>query len=146
METKFIKSYNTLYPNGYNLTEGGQCISKINIKNNSELNGKKTKRGREFGYKHKKSTKDKMSNRLKKISIEQGRDVKMSSVMKDHYDQKKIDILSQYDLDDDITKYIKPVHNKQTGLLHNYVIKIDKRKLTLRSSESLEKKYENVQK
>lgn len=58
----------------------------------------------------------------------------------------KINIwLKEYDLSDDIDEYIKPVKKKDTYDIHDYVIRIEGRKLTLRSnSESLDKKYDRL--
>jgi group I intron endonuclease len=52
-ETYYIQNLNTLYPNGYNLIESNHEFSKGYVKNNGEIQEFK-KRGREFGYKHKK--------------------------------------------------------------------------------------------
>ncbi len=63
-EQIYINNKNTLYPNGYNLTKGGKNFHCDNdIENNEELNTPK-KRGRDFGYKHKESTIQKMKERL----------------------------------------------------------------------------------
>ena len=106
LEIKYINDYNSLYPNGYNLTKGGKTTRSISIKNNDILN-EKSKRGRDYGYNHKESTKKLMSARLKKISSEQNREDKMRNVMNEHYDLKKIEILSNYDLSGDYDDYIK---------------------------------------
>src|SRR5579872_4831653 len=64
-EQYYIEKLSSLYPNGYNLTIGGKTMGlKVNMENNQDINEFK-KRGRDFGYKHKDSTKQKMSDRLK---------------------------------------------------------------------------------
>jgi hypothetical protein len=68
----------------------------------------------------------------------------MSNEMIKYYDENKIKILSKYKLDDDIEKYIKPVCKKDTKIIHNYIIKINKRKLTLYSSGTLDEKYNRL--
>jgi hypothetical protein len=65
--------------------------------------------------------------------------------MKSFYDNKKIDILSSYTLDDDVTKYIKPVREKNSDIIHDYIIRINGRKLTMGSKDdTLDKKYERL--
>lgn len=143
-EKYFIKKFDSLFPNGYNLTKGGQCIPNIKLNNNSKIK-KSSKRGRDYGYKHKSSTKKLMSERLKDISIEQDRHNKMKNVMTNFYDNKKVQILSNYVLSDNLEQYIKPIHRKTDKLLHDYVIKINGRKLTVRSkNESLDSKYNRL--
>jgi hypothetical protein len=144
-EQHFISHYNTLYPNGYNLTIGGKTQHCDNdIVNNAELQNPK-KRGRAFGYKHSEVTILKMKERLTDKNLLDNKKTNMKSVMKSFYDNKKIELLSQYTLDDDIDKYIRPVINKQTKEIHDYIIKIDGRKLTIRSNnETIVQKYERL--
>lgn len=144
LEQLYIKEYNTMYPNGYNLTKGGQTFSEHDINLNAPLN-KTKKRGRNFGYKHSEKTKSLMSKRLKDLSKKQNRNLKMKGVMKNHYDKKKIEILSQLELNDDLESHIYPVKKKNTDIIHNYVIRVGKRKLTLRSTdEDLQSKYKRL--
>jgi len=118
-EKFFIELNNSIYPNGYNLTIGGKTAEHKNVKNNKELQPFK-KRGREFGYKHKEST---------KIAINK------------YCHEKKIERLSKYNLDD-ITQCIKPIRNKNTGEIHNYVIRINGTQVSAPSNnESLDEKY-----
>lgn len=143
-ESYYIEKYDTLYPNGYNLTKGGKTTEHIKINNDEELK-KVKKRGRDFGYVHKDSTKEKMSLRLKEIASTDEVKNRMKNTMNKFYDEKKIKILEEYDLDDDVESYIKPVKNKETGKIHDYIIKINGRKLTLRSQiESPEEKYDRL--
>ena len=143
-EKYYIKDMDTMYPKGYNLTQGGKTGTDVIVNNNSDLNEVK-KRGREFGYIHKDSTKKKMSQRLSKIKgTDEFRD-KMRNTMRDHYDQKKIEILSQYKLKNNIESYIRPVKSKETGETHDYVIRINRRTLTVVSkNDTLEEKYDRL--
>lgn len=144
LETFWIKVHKSLYPNGYNLTKGGKTPPIMNtcIK---ILNEKRNKRGRDFGYQHKDSTKEKMSSRLKEICDNEDVKSRMRNTMKDFYDKQKVEILKNYDLGEDIEKHIKPVKNKNTNEIHDYIIKINRRKLTLYSSdENLDQKYNRL--
>ncbi len=144
-EIHYISQYNSLYPNGYNLTKGGKNLPCDNdIVNDSELECPK-KRGRNFGYTHKESTINKMKERLADPKILEPKKECMGSTMKSFYDNKKIDILSSYTLDDDVTKYIKPVREKNSDIIHDYIIRINGRKLTMGSkNDTLDKKYERL--
>lgn len=145
LEQNYIIQYDSLYPNGYNLTEGGKTSSIVKL--DKTLNSKRTKRGRDFGYHHKDSTRAKMSERLKDHCSSDVVKNRMRSVMKDYYDNQKIEILREYDLDDDFSKYIKPVKSKETKEVHDYIIKIHGRKLTLYSTtDSLDEKYQRLYK
>ena len=69
----------------------------------------------------------------------------MRNIMRQYYDNNKIKILSEYDLDDDVTKYIKPVVKKNSDEIHDYIIRINKRKLTVTTeNESLDEKYNRL--
>ena len=142
-EIYYIKENNSLFPNGYNLTKGGKTNKYIKVENESELRNPK-KRGRNFGFVHKDSTREKMSERLTKICSSDTVKNRMSSVMKEFYDNNKVEILKKYELDNDIESYIKPVKDKNTEEIHDYVIKINGRKLTLYSKEELQEKYDRL--
>jgi hypothetical protein len=62
-EQQYIEKFNTLYPNGYNLTKGGKTFYKDVVINNRELNTPK-KRGGSKG--HSEETKRKISEQLQK--------------------------------------------------------------------------------
>jgi group I intron endonuclease len=143
-EIYFIEKYNSQSPNGYNLTKGGQTLEQIKIDIDKPCLEKPKKRGRDFGYKHKKETIDKMKSIFNDPKILEEKKLLMGSVMKSFYDNKKIDILSSLDLDNDVTKYIRPVYKKNSDIIHDYVIRIDKRKLTLHSDDDLETKYQRL--
>ena len=80
-----------------------------------------------------------MSNRLKKNGKNKERTGKISNALKTLFDTRKIDVLAQYELDDDIEKYINKVHD--------YNIRIGNRKLTIQSKkDSLDQKYDRLKK
>lgn len=144
-EIKYIKDNNSIYPNGYNLTLGGKTTECVKITNNEELKNPK-KRGHEFGYKHSEETKNKIKMRLadKKIKVKMQENTRKN--MKDYYDNKKIETLSKLDLDKNFKEYIRPVYNKDTKELHNYIIRIKRdQKYTLESTDdTLEQKYNRL--
>ena len=59
----------------------------------------------------------------------------MSQRSKIIFDNKKYETLRQYALVDDIDTYIRPVRNKETGEIHNYVINIDDKKISMNSKK-----------
>ena len=141
LERKYIIEYNSYFPNGYNLTQGGKTVEHIKIANNEAIQEFK-KRGRDFGYKHKDETRNKMSERLKKICSSDTIKTRMKDVMTDYYDKKKIDTLSALDLDDDIEKYIKPVKKKETGEIYDYKIRINKKEYGLFTDKTPQEKHD----
>ena len=145
-ETIFIEIYNTLYPNGYNLTKGGKRFYTHQVTNNADLAEYK-KRGRPFGYIHNIDTKKKIKERLEIACNNENKRNKMRNVMTSYYDKKKIDILKSYKLDDNIEMYIKPVYKKNTNNIHNYMIRIDNKAFGIYDNVStLEDKYEHLKK
>lgn len=142
-EIYYIEKYNSLYPIGYNLTRGGKCCSGKSIKNNSELNEFK-KRGRDFGYKHKESTKNLMSKRLKKIANDQNRSETFRKTLNRYYDDVKIKILLKYPEPNNLTDYIHNVRDSD-GNIKDKIIKLpDSKKLKIRSEMSIKKKEEKL--
>jgi hypothetical protein len=150
LEIKYIAKYNTLSPNGYNLTSGGRAAVKWT--NNKEISRNEiginipSKRGREFGYKHKDDTLQKMKNNhqvTNELPIVQAR---MKNAMTTYYDNLKIKKLSEFPLDKDVTKYIRPVYKKETGVHYNYIIRLTRdNKFTMETSgQSLETTYNRL--
>jgi group I intron endonuclease len=130
-ECYYISFFNTLHPNGYNLTTGGKgvfFVGKI-----IECEGLKipVKRGRPFGYKHKETSKTKISKQSKKnANIEEFKEKaknRMGGVIRKYYDEKKIKMLSEKNLPEDLYSCIKPVINKNTKLIHDYQIYFNRR-------------------
>ncbi len=150
-EQYHIQSLNSIYPNGYNLTKGGKVFIDKDIKDNivnNELSLPNTKRGREFGYIHTDKTKEKMKEfyESKKNDIEFINNKKncMKKSISNHFDNVKINILSDYNLELPLTQYIKPVCNKNTNQIYKYIIKINKRKLAIDKNELLENQYNRL--
>lgn len=147
-EADYISKYNSLYPNGFNLTKGGKDMSYTKAKeakvlNNSDIAEFKC-RGRGIGYTHSKDTIDKIKLRLNEPKLKMQKTITMKDTMTDYYDTKKVDILNQYTLIDDVKTYIKPVKLKNSDEIHDYIIRINKRKLTVRSNDTLENKYNRL--
>lgn len=144
LERHCIEQCKSLYPNGYNLTKGGKGIEHIKIENNGEMN-KPKKRGRGFGFSHKDSTRQKMSERLKVTQSTDEVVKRTQKVMRAFYDNKKVEILKSYNLQGDVDDYVKPVTHKITGKVHDYVIRIGNKKLTVDSkNQSLKIKYNRL--
>jgi group I intron endonuclease len=144
-EQYYIEKYKSLFPNGYNLTKGGQTFSCDNDVVNNAIKNEPKKRGRDFGFKHTEETINKMKDRLTDKNLLNAKKQTMSIYMTSYYDNKKIEILLQYILDDDIEKYIKPVCKKDSEVIHDYIIRINKRKLTLASkNDTLVTKYDRL--
>ena len=86
----------------------------IKVSSNEDLN-LSGKRGREFGYKHSSETKSKIKASLEhvkenlKLKASFNKE-KVSKNITEYYDNKKIEKLTQYNLDKDIESYIKPVY------------------------------------
>ena len=86
-----------------------------------------------------------MKERLTDKDLLEAKKNTMATSMSSYYDNKKIEILSKYTLDDDLTKYIKPVCKKNSKEIHGYIIRINGRKLTLaKEDDSLEQKYQRL--
>lgn len=128
-ETYYIKENNSLFPNGYNLTKGGQNFSDTKVENNKDLQEFK-KRGRDFGYKHKKQTLEKMKNYYDNVDeemIEKKKETMSNSISK-HFSEKRAELLSKIDIeyDEDYAKYIRP--RMKDDKIISYVIRIKRRK------------------
>lgn len=143
-EIYFIDKYKSQGPNGYNLTKGGQTLEQIKIDIDKPCLEKPKKRGRDFGYKHTEETINKMKLALVDPKILEAKKLQMRTIMNSFYDNKKIDILSKLNLDDDDTQYIRPVYKKNSDIIHDYIIRINKHKLSLHSELDLDAKYEHL--
>lgn len=134
-EIQMISKHNCLYPNGYNLTTGGRAYKAHceKIIGDTPFNAVK-KRGREFGYKHTNETRLKMSKRLHIICASHVVKQRMSKVMTDYYDTKKIVILSKFIINNAM-EVIKPIKSKITGKVHDYMIKIGGKKYGIYSNK-----------
>lgn len=128
-EKFYIKHFNSHYPNGYNLTDGGKTTESIKILPNLDLN-QPSKRGRLHGYKHHAETKEKIKDRLNSISNilkekASARKNETSANIIKYYDNQKIEKLSMFKLRDDVESYIRPIMNKNKELC-GYRIYIDR--------------------
>jgi group I intron endonuclease len=113
-EEKYIQEYNSLYPNGYNLTTGGKIFKNINTdieKNNPTITTKK----RGGSVSRSSETRTKMSNSLKEImNTPQIRQELMLRTQKQH-SESKIANFKNVNIDlDKIEQYIK-IRNKKDG-------------------------------
>lgn len=145
LEEFYINKYNTLFPNGYNLTKGGKKFYTDKIINNSSLNEIK-KRGRDFGYKHKNSTKELMSCRAKEHI--KTRDInEMRKNLMDYYDNKKVEMLLQFPelFNKSNEQIINSVIKKGTEEIHDYNIRYKSIRIGFFSNKfSLEDKYNKL--
>lgn len=151
-EIQYIELYNSLYPNGYNLTKGGKNFIINNINDNKilnkKLNDKKSKRGRDFGYAHN----DETINKMKQYYADRKDDEKfqikrkkcMSNTISSFYEKKKIQYLSEQKLLLPLKQYIKPVYKKNTNIVHNYIIKINNKKIKILNNDTLKNKYNKL--
>jgi len=145
LEIENIKKFNSLHPNGYNMTIGGKNPTKILVE--KDLNNFK-KRGRPFGYKHKSSTIELMKKRNKEIADNRKEPIDLSN-LRDYYYKNKIKKLLEYPelLKKDIKEIITPVYKKDTGNIYNYKISYKKMTLSVWSKNTtLKEKYEILEK
>lgn len=149
-EMHYIKEYNSLYPNGYNLTKGGKHFTELDIERDLELNDAKEKRGRDFGYTHKEETINKMKQfyENKKADVnfmEQKKSCMKKSIMT-HFENNRIEKLSNMELKLPLEQYIRPIYKKDTNIIQNYAIRTILKRgncgFRLSTNDPIEKKYE----
>jgi hypothetical protein len=113
-EEKYIQEYNSLYPNGYNLTTGGKVFKNIetDIEENNPMITTKKRGG---SISRSSETRTKMSNSLKEImNTPQIRQELMLRTQKQH-SESKIANFKNVNIDlDKIEQYIK-IRNKKDG-------------------------------
>lgn len=149
LEQQYIKEYDSLSPNGYNLALGGKStkgwVSPIVTIDDEGLRIP-NKRGREFGFKHKASTLQKMRDYFTTVSEEESQKKKetMRNSITEYNRERRAEILSKIDVifEEDFEKYIRPV--KKDGELVNYVIRIKRNRYSNLSNKtmSLDDRYE----
>lgn len=147
-EIYYINKYNSIYPNGYNLTVGGKNFTNNKYVNNDVnsiiISTEPNKRGRNFGYVHKENTIIKMKEYYKEkqndIEFLNKKKNTMSESISKFCENKKINILSKLNLEYPLEQYIKPVYKKDTNFIHDYVIRIDKKKFKIASDIDLNTK------
>jgi len=139
-EVTNIKKFNTLNPNGYNLTTGGRynytCSSNnIKIDDQGKGNPNPRKRGVPLGYIRKKETIIKMNN-PEKID-------KQRIILTDYYSNNRAEKLANINVvfDENFKKHIRP-HTKNNEI-DDYVIRINRRRYCKLSNKNLtlEEKY-----
>ena len=119
LEQKLINDYDSLYPNGYNLTIGGKTTYQASIKNNNI----KTER---LPYNHSATTKDKIGAGLIKFYKNPDNRKKISKDVKGQHLKMKLEKFKNCSIDiNDIDQYIKPVINKDTKEIHYYRVVIN---------------------
>jgi len=135
-EIYYISHFNSIYPNGYNMTKGGKNFKKnnINLDINNVLN-KPKKRGKEFGYKHSENTKLIISERITDYWKNPENIDKLNekiNKIKKHAGLKKIKALSKYKLCEPLTQYIKSTIDKNGNIIdHKIIINNNKFKLKM---------------
>jgi hypothetical protein len=149
MEKYYIKHFNSLYPNGYNLTKGGKDFTDLKIDKDLELNPVREKRGRDFGYIHKATTKEKMKlyqqNAKQNIEYVEAKRKNLSVKLSETHKHKRINVLSKLNLQKPLDQYIFPVHHKDTDKIKNYAIRIKTNEKNLEymlhNNDTIDKKY-----
>lgn len=142
-ETYNIINQNTIFPNGYNLIKG-QEFSKGLIKNNEELQNVK-KRGREFGYKHKEETLNKMKKYYDTIDNKTIEKIKntMSNTISNYFADKRAETLANSNiiLDENFKDLIRPL--MKDNKIVSYIIRYKRKKYTNITGQkyTLEEKY-----
>ena len=120
-EIIFINKYNSLYPNGYNLTHGGKGAMYVaKVVNNNENNVEKEP------YKHTEETKAKIKQRLINVLSSDKKRNEMSEKCKVQHLKARLDKFQNIKLDDNLTKYIFPIKKKDTDTIYKYEIRINK--------------------
>ena len=148
-ETHYIDKYNSLYPSGYNLTKGGKNFTELEIEKILLLNETREKRGRDFGYKHKEETINKMKqfyeNKKEDNNFMEQKKSCMKKSITSHFENDRIDKLSKMELKLPLEQYIRPIYKKDTNIVQNYAIKTtkntNKKGFVLSTNDSIETKY-----
>jgi hypothetical protein len=142
LERKYVAEYDTLAPNGYNLTPGGKTTAGwVSLIETFDDEGKKipNKRGRDFGFKHKKETIQKMQNYYKTVTEDDAKKKKetMRSSITEYNKKNRAKLLSNIDIiyEDDFEKYIRPV--KRNDEIVDYVIRIKRQKRAKISNKNI---------
>ena len=126
-EQYYIEFYQTLYPNGYNLTIGGKGQFAVAvIKENSIISQK-------IPYKHTDETKKKISIRLKQSKNTIKGQLQLIKNAQIQHDKKKLEKFKDCKIDhNNIHKYIHPVTSKNNGEIYYYKVYIDKMRADFR--------------
>ncbi len=119
-EQMCIKEYNSLYPTGYNLTNGGKGAFYVAKIKNEDASDKL-----EEPYKHSDTTKAKIKQRLKDILSSEVKRQERSDKCKIQHMKARLDKYKNIIIDDDITKYIYPIIKKGTTTVYKYEVRIN---------------------
>ena len=112
-EEKFIISYNSFYPDGYNLTRGGKGkFLEQAVENNQPLNEKKKQGSWNIGKKYSEERKENMlAGMLKHISENPQRNIDISSAKEEFFNDKRTKLFSDVNMTDitlsDVDKHIR---------------------------------------
>jgi group I intron endonuclease len=118
-EQKYIKKYNSLFPNGYNLTTGGKGAMYVaKVDNNMEETNNEP-------YKHSDETKAKIRYRLKALLASDEKKKERSDKTRIQHMNQRLNKYKNIKLDDDLTKYIFPIIKKGTNIVYKYEIRIN---------------------
>ncbi len=121
-EIYHIKTLNTLYPNGYNLTKGGKTLLKVEFEDTSD-NKESIKQPRT--QKRSVETKTRISSRLKEVlDNPETREHRMKLAQKQHLNTK-LQRYENVELSDNLDDYIHPVVSKETKNVKFYKVIIN---------------------
>lgn len=146
LEIEYIKKYNSIYPNGMNLTKGGKTFEKIHVDDKFEDEKKEKEK-----YSHSTETKKLIGERSAKFFNQLSEQIKLSENAKRQHDKNKLEKLKKLNLKIDRYNYlsfIKPI-NKADGSTVGYRISTNDKTKGIQfvsKHESLQEKYERIKK
>jgi group I intron endonuclease len=154
-ERHYIKKYNTIAPNGYNITAGGKGMKGWVNPKTLDIDGNQgenivLKRGREHGFKHTETTKQKLKQRHAEASTEekQKRATTMRKSITEHFNKHRTEMLLKIGItfEEDFHKYIRP--KKKDNKIVGYVIRINRARHgeIVNTKTSLQEKYDTLYK
>lgn len=116
-ERFYVKEYNSLYPNGYNLTIGGKTTKTIHLEPDEELNTPRTRGGCEFRSQETRTRiADKIHQRLDDESVRN----KMSERTREQHLKSKIERFGNVEIDtSNIDQYIRIQQNRVVVVINN---------------------------
>lgn len=126
-EQQYIIEYNSKYPNGYNLTNGGKGFTDISGDFVWEI--KSTTKQKSIPLPKSDYTKKLISDRLKIALDGKNHREKMMKLTQNQHLTKKYEVFKNVSIDDDIEKYIHVIKNNQNNTEYIRII-IDKIKTT----------------
>lgn len=133
-EQYYIDYYQTLFPNGYNLTIGGAGQFYVaSVSNNDIVCDRNT-------YVHSVETKQKISVRLKQVTnTSESQQVRSKNAQCQH-DSKKLSRFRNCMIDhENLEQYLHPINSLRTGKFSHYRVCIDGLRVAFRSDEMKER-------